>query len=223
MAKSFSLISSYLLLYNLTAAAGWAWLLLASVKNIAAGANFGLLWQETESMLKIVQTMACLEIIHSAVGFVKSPVFTTFMQVFSRVWTLWAVMDIAPEAQTSVFFMLAVTSWSLVEVPRYLFYALDSVHLCPKALKWLRYSLFAVLYPTGITGELGCMYHAGLNLYKKDRFRFIPIKALPQFEISLLILIILVALTYIPGSPKMYMHMVKARSKALYGDKKKKT
>jgi hypothetical protein len=32
----------------------------------------------------------------------------------------------------------------------------------PHWLFWLRYSLFAVLYPTGITGELGCMYHGYL-------------------------------------------------------------
>lgn len=103
--------------------------------------------------LKIFQTMACLEVLHSMIGLVKSPWFTTFMQgkfetdticylllfftlvtitilfsnaspspltvtVFSRVWTLWAVMDIAPPAQTSIFFALACTSWALVEVPR---------------------------------------------------------------------------------------------------------
>ncbi len=83
-----------------------------------------------------------------------------FFVVFSRVWTLWAVMDVAPTAQTSIFFTLACTSWALVEVPRYLFYALNILDAVPYPLFWLRYSLFAVLYPTGITGELGCMYMA---------------------------------------------------------------
>jgi very-long-chain (3R)-3-hydroxyacyl-CoA dehydratase len=59
---------------------------------------------------------------------------------------------------------LAVTSWSLVEVPRYLFYALNIFNAVPYPLLWLRYSLFAVLYPTGITGELGCMYHSIFDL-----------------------------------------------------------
>jgi hypothetical protein len=59
--------------------------------------------------------------------------------VFSRVWTLWAVMDIAPPAQTSIFLALACTSWGLVEVPRYLFYALNLVDAVPFPLFWLRY------------------------------------------------------------------------------------
>jgi hypothetical protein len=28
------------------------------------------------------------------------------------------------------------------------------------------YSLYAVLYPTGITGELGCMYHIITSMYE---------------------------------------------------------
>ena len=94
-------------------------------------------------------------------------------------------MDTTDAAQTTVFFVLACTSWGLVEVPRYLFYALNLLNAVPYPLFWLRYrfakhlcfiifslwnliykfefffnSLFAVLYPTGITGELGTMYHA---------------------------------------------------------------
>ena len=54
---------------------------------------------------------------------------------------------------------LMILSWALVEVPRYLFYVSalitgDATKKTPYPLFWLRYSLFAVLYPTGITGEL---------------------------------------------------------------------
>lgn len=84
--------------------------------------------------------------------------------VFSRVWTLWAVIDTSASAQTSFFCVLACTSWGLVEVPRYLFYALNLLDAVPYPLFWLRYSLFAILYPTGITGELGCMYQAVVSM-----------------------------------------------------------
>lgn len=60
-----------------------------------------------------------------------------------------------------------VGSWALVEVPRYLFYAVKEVtekvipkvqcrfiHQVPFPLFWLRYNLFVVLYPSGITGEI---------------------------------------------------------------------
>ncbi len=84
--------------------------------------------------------------------------------MFSRVWTLWAVMHISPMSQTSLFFTMACTSWALVEVPRYAFYAMNLLGSVPYPLFWLRYSLFAVLYPTGITGELGCMYYSLVDL-----------------------------------------------------------
>lgn len=124
--------------------------------------------------MKIVQTAACLEIVHSMLGVVKSPAYTVFLQgiyyislffllnyyallVFSRVWTIWAVMNNSVVTQQSIFFPLAITSWAVVEVPRYLFYALNILEAVPYPLFWLRYSLFAILYPIGLTGELGSM------------------------------------------------------------------
>lgn len=38
------------------------------------------LYSDVEFTLKVVQTAAVLEIIHAAIGFVKSPVVTTAMQ-----------------------------------------------------------------------------------------------------------------------------------------------
>lgn len=47
------------------------------------------LWGDVEVYLKIFQTMACLEVVHSMIGLVKSPWFTTFMQgIFFRLWTV---------------------------------------------------------------------------------------------------------------------------------------
>lgn len=59
--------------------------------------------------------------------------------VFSRVWVVWAVMHVAPPAQTSIFTVLTIVSWSLVEIPRYSFYALNLVNAVPYPLFWLRY------------------------------------------------------------------------------------
>lgn len=195
------------------------------------------LWTDVEIPLKIVQTAAVLEVVHSLVGLVKSPWVTALMQVFSRVWTLWAVMNISSEVQQSIFFTLACTSWSLVEVPRYLFYALNLIGTVPYPVFWLRYSLFAVLYPTGISGELGCMYMAILVL-KTDAVNSLNgLLALPQKDLILLALIFFVVLTYIPGksclfklygctdylsagSPKMYGHMLKTRKKQ-FAERKK--
>ena len=136
------------------------------------------------------------------VGLVKSPWVTALMQVFSRVWTLWAVMNISADVQQSIFFTLACTSWALVEVPRYLFYALNLLGSVPYPIFWLRYSLFAVLYPTGITGELGCMYMAMMVLKTDAVTSLQGLLALPKNDLILLSSIFLVVLTYIPGECK---------------------
>eukprot|EP01041_Mallomonas_annulata_P002213 gene2213-4301_t len=214
-------MQAYLLVYNIASAVGWACVLLICIKHIASG-SLDSLWDEVNMILKVVQTAACLEVLHSIFGLVKTPWIVSFMQVFSRVWTLWAVMDVAPSAQSSIFFTLACTSWACVEVPRYLFYGLNLMGAVPYPVFWLRYSLFAILYPTGITGELGCMYYAALFLQETKKFVWgqpfinlsnIQISVIENLEVSLLLLIYIVAITYIPGSPKMYGHMLKTRKK----------
>ena len=64
-----------------------------------------------------------------------------------------------------------ILSWALVEAPRYLFYVTaivtgDATKGTPYPLFWLRYSLFAVLYPSGISGELSVF----INSSKCDTF-----------------------------------------------------
>eukprot|EP00286_Rhodomonas_abbreviata_P003507 CAMPEP_0181344778 /NCGR_PEP_ID=MMETSP1101-20121128/32378_1 /TAXON_ID=46948 /ORGANISM="Rhodomonas abbreviata, Strain Caron Lab Isolate" /LENGTH=236 /DNA_ID=CAMNT_0023456651 /DNA_START=15 /DNA_END=725 /DNA_ORIENTATION=+ len=218
MAKGLGL--AYLLVYNLACCAGWqaccaGWLyVLAVTAKHVSGDSIDQLWDEVNPALKVVQTAACLEVLHSIVGLVKSPWQTALMQVFSRVWVVWAVMNVAPDAQTSVFTALTCASWGLVEVPRYLFYALNLLDAVPYPIFWLRYSLFAVLYPTGISGELGCMYNAAVHLKGPGEWTdFQGILAQPQGDVLLLGLILFVVVTYIPGSPKMYGHMVKTRKK----------
>jgi very-long-chain (3R)-3-hydroxyacyl-CoA dehydratase len=108
-------------------------------------------------------------------------------------------MNISPTVYQSTFFTLACTSWSLVEVPRYLFYAVNLMGAVPYPLFWLRYSLFAILYPTGITGELGCMYMAVAYLIGNHVKSVAEVLNLPRNNLILLVFIVLVILTYIPG------------------------
>ena len=99
-------------------------------------------------------------------------------------------------------------SWSLVEVPRYAFYL--NTLLGPGGQKgtvypifWLRYSLFAILYPTGISGEvltlLACLGDAKF--------------ALAWGGVAAVLVKVVLAL-YVPASPFMYMNMVGNRKGA---------
>ena len=104
-----------------------------------------------------------------------------------------------------------VLSWSTVEIFRYMFYASalvtgDATKKTPFPLFWLRYSLFAVLYPTGITGELTCFFKAAADPAFAEMFggtvaSFFYSKFLP--------------FVYFFGSPFMIMNMVGNRKNAL--------
>jgi len=204
------IINVYLTLFNLLSAAGWAYvfyismnvLIAAAVANgdyskVFTNATAGKLWVQVEKPLKIVQTMALLEILHSILKFTNNNAFTVAMQVTSRIWVLWFSMDVATNAQSSIWFILACVSWSLVEVPKYLYHPFKNIEL----LKAYRYNAFYVLYPTGyllmkiainllltrifmysftpylfiitgISGEVGCMYESFTYLKKNMDWTF---------------------------------------------------
>lgn len=102
-----------------------------------------------------------------------------------------------------------IISWASVEVPRYLFYVFalitgDATKKTPYPLFWLRYSLFAVLYPTGIIGELTVFRNAA----KDPEFAqsFAPVAQL--FYGTLL------PIVYVFGSPVMVLNMAGNRKSA---------
>ena len=103
-----------------------------------------------------------LEIFHAAFGLVRSPLFTTAMQVTSRLWVVLIPVGGEPcGVGAGPFTGLMVLSWACVEVIRYAFYLCALLlKKVPYAVFWARYSAFYVLYPTGITGELGTAFAA---------------------------------------------------------------
>ena len=155
--------TTYLIAYNGACAAGWAYVLYLTLALARAGAAPAALWAALAAPLTLVQSAAALEVLHAALGLVNSPLATTAMQVASRLLLVWGYTRAFPASQADASLYLMAASWALVEVPRYLFYVFQVAQArVPFALFWLRYSLFMVLYPTGITGELLQMY-AGLR------------------------------------------------------------
>ncbi|CAM9772424.1 unnamed protein product, partial [Hapterophycus canaliculatus] len=105
------------------------------------------------------------QVLHAMLGVVRSPWVTTLMQVSSRIVLVWGFMWAVPSTQGQLGTTLCITSWACVEIPRYLFYTFGVMKSSPFPLFYMRYSLFAILYPTGITGEAMTML-AGLPALK---------------------------------------------------------
>jgi hypothetical protein len=103
-----------------------------------------------------------------------------------------------------------IISWSSVEIFRYMFYASailsgDATKKTPFPLFWLRYSLFAILYPTGITGELSVFFKAASDPAFQEVFG----TGIAPFCYNTLLPII-----YLFGSPFMVMNMAGNRASA---------
>ncbi|MGK3733579.1 MAG: hypothetical protein ACI90V_000415 [Bacillariaceae sp.] len=105
-----------------------------------------------------------------------------------------------------------ILSWSIVEIFRYLFYASalvtgDSTKKTPYPLFFLRYSLFAILYPTGITGELTCFYNAAHDPSFQSFF-------FGSATAAVWIYARILPVVYLFGSPFMIMNMIGNRKSA---------
>jgi len=184
---------------------GWGYILGLCLTGLKEGNSVLEIWNVMGIPLMYVQSSAFLEILHSALGMVRSPLSSTFIQVMSRLVVIWGYTYWAKECHAHWSLLLMVISWCAVEVPRYLFYALNllpqfSGDKMPGPLFAARYSLFMLLYPTGISGEMLQAYIALPFLASVN-----PIYArIAHVHLAM----------YIPLGPYMIMNMLGMRKRA---------
>jgi len=214
---------TYLLAYNSISCALWSTILGRALFLIPALLSHDKLHALLEALfpiLKWTQTIALLEIVHSAIGLVRSSPFTTAMQVASRIVIVWGVLNRYPQivATNNGFgrlipgdrggeyaFAGMVTAWGVTEMIRYGFFVYKE-GISPKIpgwLTWLRYNTFFVLYPIGISGESWLMYLALQPANKEGLGLDWLFKAILGI--------------YVPGSYILYTHMMRQRRKVMKG------
>lgn len=152
---------AYLVGYNTVSALLWLCVLLRTCRVCGA---YGLAetYAAVRALVLFTQTLAVLDIVHALTRLVHAPVLTTVVQVAGRSTVLWLVIENYPAAaHVPPFYACMVLAWSAADAIRYLYFATRLVggHQY-RFLIWLRYTAFYVLYPIGIAGEIGCVYHA---------------------------------------------------------------
>ncbi|KAJ8456381.1 hypothetical protein ONZ45_g18744 [Pleurotus djamor] len=100
-----------------------------------------------------VQSFAILEVVHVLFGFVRSPLPTTAMQVASRLFLVWGIVERFDVTRHHPLYTSMVFAWSATESIRYPFYACSLLGLEPYPLLYLRYTTFYILYPLGASSE----------------------------------------------------------------------
>lgn len=192
-------VKKYLTLYNAVEVVLW-FAVLARLFFVGQVAGLKEAHDQVSSFLLWVQTSALLEVLHVALGLVPSPLFTTLMQVASRLVLVWGIDFLFPHITSNSFgFVTMVTAWSITEILRYSYYAINLQGDVPEALMWLRYSLFYVLYPLGAGSECWLVY---LSLGEARKLNGMYALALQGL-----------LLTYIPGFYFLYTYMIKQRKK----------
>ncbi|XP_074766383.1 very-long-chain (3R)-3-hydroxyacyl-CoA dehydratase 2 isoform X1 [Athene noctua] len=196
--------------------AEFRWLVIAVglVRAYLAKGSYHSLYYSIEKPLKFFQTGALLEILHCAFGIVPSSVVLTAFQVMSRVFLTWAVTHSVKEVQTEDSVLLFVVAWTITEIIRYSFYTFSLLNHLPYLIKWARYTLFIVLYPMGVSGELLTIY-AALPFVRQSGLYSISLPNKYNFSFDYYTFLILVMISYIPIFPQLYFHMLHQRRKVL--------
>ncbi|NXB77052.1 HACD2 dehydratase, partial [Donacobius atricapilla] len=196
------------------------WLVIAVglVRAYLAKGSYHSLYYSIEKPLKFFQTGALLEeyllIAKYLPGIVPSSVVLTAFQVMSRVFLTWAVTHSVKEVQTEDSVLLFVVAWTITEIIRYSFYTFSLLNHLPYLIKWARYTLFIVLYPMGVSGELLTMY-AALPFVRQSGLYSISLPNKYNFSFDYYTFLILVMISYIPIFPQLYFHMLHQRRKVL--------
>lgn len=175
----FTAKKAYLVLYNAASASAWAIVLFRVVSSLLQHQDPSAVAPTVDSFARTTQTFAVMEILHALTGpypppplprfpanpplrpgVVPAPVFTTIMQVFSRLVLVWGIAQPFPQLTASAWYSSMLVAWATTEVVRYSFFVLKQVEAVPAWLNWLRYSGFLVLYPVGISSEVAMIVKA---------------------------------------------------------------
>lgn len=218
--RAYVLFQTYTVLYEA----------LVSGLPVTSPATLSLVWDKVQVPLKYSQSIAVMEVIHAALGIVRSPVMITATQVASRLWILWGIVCIAPESTTTTTVSLAIpnmeavgiklslitllTAWCLSEIIRYGFFACKEANLQSRLLVWLRYSGFLVLYPLGVASELSMVWLA-LPVIQVKKPLSIELPNPLNFAFTYHAVCVLAVAAYLPGFPQLYCYMLKQRKKVL--------
>uniref|UniRef100_A0A0E0EL94 Very-long-chain (3R)-3-hydroxyacyl-CoA dehydratase n=2 Tax=Oryza meridionalis TaxID=40149 RepID=A0A0E0EL94_9ORYZ len=204
----------YLSFYNWIVFIGWvqvSWsMILALLEN-----GYEAVYAAVEQHLLFAQTAAIMEILHSIVGLVRSPVSSTIPQITGRLFMIWGILWSFPETHTHIFVTSLLISWCITEVTRYCFYGMkESFGFTPSWLLWLRYSTFIVCLPVGTVSEVGLVYIV-LPFMKASGKYCLRMPNKWNFSSNYFYASIFFMVLYAPVYPRLFRYLIAQRKKAL--------
>ncbi|KAL1006846.1 hypothetical protein UPYG_G00077990 [Umbra pygmaea] len=208
---------AWLTFYNIAMTAGWLVLAIAMIRfYIQRGTHKGL-YKSIARTLKFFQTVALVEVVHCAIGIVRTSVIVTSVQVCSRIFMVWFITNSIKQIQNEESVILFLVVWTVTEIARYSFYTFNLLNHLPYFIKWARYNMFIIMYPLGVVGELMTIY-AALPYVRKTGMLSMRLPNKYNVSFDYYYFLIIVMLSYIPLFPQLYFHMLRQRRKVLLGE-----
>uniref|UniRef100_A0AC34QGJ5 Very-long-chain (3R)-3-hydroxyacyl-CoA dehydratase n=1 Tax=Panagrolaimus sp. JU765 TaxID=591449 RepID=A0AC34QGJ5_9BILA len=137
---------------------------------------FGTFWKIRRLGIYTTTVLQYMDVIHGCIGLTKSGWKTGLIQVTGRL-VIIALVDGCPDLQTSVSTFCLMFVYFLIEQFRYPYYAVSSLGLEVYFLTWLRYSIWIILYPSGLILEAISMFKAIPFFYYSQKWSI----SLPNF------------------------------------------
>lgn len=217
-------MQTYVTWYNAWLAGAWTRILYLLCTSVWNGKDRIETYDGLRNELLLAQTLAVMEVVHAALGIVRSSAFLTAMQVASRLVVVWAVLQSVPSSQNAELVVVngalqlnvvsLLLAWSITEIIRYTFYMLKELEALPYMLLWMRYTAFILLYPIGVASELVLAWSAW-NHATKHGGPSIKMPNAWNFGIDFSACILAFMAAYLYGFPMLYMHMIRQRKKVL--------
>ncbi|XP_063777604.1 very-long-chain (3R)-3-hydroxyacyl-CoA dehydratase 1 isoform X2 [Pseudophryne corroboree] len=209
--------TAWLTFYNIAMTAGWLVLTIAMCRFYMEKRTHKGLYKTIQKTLKFFQTFALLELVHCALGLVRTSVLVTGVQVSSRIFMVWFITNSIKQIQNEQSVLLFLVVWTITEITRYSYYTFNLLNHLPYFIKWARYNLFIVLYPVGVAGELLTIY-AALPYVRKTGMYSLRLPNKYNVSFDYYYFLIAVMCSYIPLFPQLYFHMLRQRRKVLHGE-----
>ncbi|KAH9552943.1 hypothetical protein CY35_09G094300 [Sphagnum magellanicum] len=204
--------SIYLTSYNVAQSFGWALVLGKVIHRALQSRSLMGAYSAAGYLVRLLQLTAFLEVLHSALGLVRSVTLYNFLQWLGRSHVLFAIIAQIPEVQEQPPILITFSAWALSEVIRCPYYVLTLMGMCPRWLIWLRYTAFVVLYPVGaLYGEMLVMYQSLEPIKQRNMYSSI-FKWLP-FDYHSFVVVLMIA--YPCLWLVLYLHMFQQRQKKL--------
>lgn len=101
------IVRQYLIAYNLISCLAWSYVWCLIIHHLTTRKDpINTLYERIERPLQITQSFAALEILHILLGWVRSPLISSILQVGSRLYIVWGILFLIPESRHHLGFLL---------------------------------------------------------------------------------------------------------------------